>query len=40
MNEGLEVGTYRVRIGINKEFNDWNTGKYKGALKEKTRKVG
>lgn len=40
MNKGNEVGTHRVCTGINKESNDWNIGKYRGALKEKTGKVG
>lgn len=39
MNKGLETGTRRVCTGINKGFNDWNIGKYREAIKEKTGKV-
>lgn len=40
MNKGSEAGTHRVCTGINKGCDDWNTGKYRETLKEKTRKVG
>lgn len=40
MNKDSEAGTHRVCTGIYKGCDDWNTGKYRETLKEKTRKVG